>query len=414
MAADLDVWLREAERQIDLDAWEPPKKKSARRMRKETTFAEYSTEWVRNRRHPDGTPIEETSKQKHRENLRLYLIPAFGDKALGEISYKMVKDWYDNFTPVRKFVEVDVASRRGAVYRTFKAIMHTAATEPIDDDGHTLIDKSPAMIPAPKAEAKHEALIPTDQQLFKIYWAMPGWIRLSVLLAGKTGLREGEVLALTVECVHFDTHQIKIERAAKTVTYEDGTKVKELGKTKTKSSVRMADYPSFLDPFIKEHIETYTDGKPDSLLFKGTITGKIVSGQTLRNALNRTVQKVTPELTGMHFHDLRDTGLTAFMAAGGTLGETMGQGGHTSMKIASRYQKHLKSHISKVMDEMNKQHEEETHPTKNDSSALATVLSVMQPDAIVETLKKMDDSQKKKVIAALPEETQSQVLMALV
>lgn len=425
---DLQHWLDDAERLIRLDAWEPPRVKAVRSHRRGILFKSYAEDWVENRKHSDGTPIEETTKQKHRENLRLYLVPVFGDTPIVEISYKMVKDWYDGFKPVRSGRNVDSANRRGAVYRTLKAILNSAATEPLDDQGHTLIKESPALIkespaliPAPKANPKHEALIPSDQQLLAIYNEMPKWIRLAVLLAGKPGLREGEILALSVKRIEYEPHVIHVREAAKTVTSKAGVRSKTIGKPKTKSSVRDAEYPSFLEPYIREHIDEFTDGEPDSLLFTAPLAGGIVGAQTLRSCFSKAVSRATPELTGMHFHDLRDTGLTAFMAAGGTLGETMGQGGHTSMKIASRYQKHLKSHMEQVMKEMDRQYEEEIKGTPKEpvpvdpaTQALAGLLAAMEPTAIVEALKRMDAEQKKQVIGALPLEIQKEVILTFV
>jgi flagellar motility protein MotE (MotC chaperone) len=107
------------------------------------------------------------------------------------------------------------------------------------------------------------------------------------------------------------------------------------------------------------------------------------------------------------------------MAAGGTLGETMGQGGHTSMKIASRYQKHLKSHMEQVMKEMDRQHSEEIKgtpkepaPTAPATQALASLLTAMEPTAIAAALATMNEEQKKQILAALPAETVQQVLLA--
>lgn len=416
---DLDAWLRDAERLIRLDAWEPPNLKEARRTSETIKFTDYAAKWVETRQHPDGTPIEETTKQKHRENIRLYLDPAFGRKPVSEISYRMIKDWYDDFIPVRR--NVSLANRRGAVYRTLKAILNSAATEPIDDEGHTLIKESPALIPAPKARPKHEALIPSDAQLLAIYEEMPDWLRLSVLLAGKVGLREGEILALKVKRIDMEHHVIHVREAAKEIASQTGMRMRILGKPKTQSSVRDAEYPSFLDTYILKHISEFTDGKPESLLFTAPVAGGIVGGQTVRSSLSKAVARATPELVGMRFHDLRDTGLTAFMAAGGTLGETMGQGGHTSMKIASRYQKHLKSHTEQVMDQMNRMHEQETNKTSTpqaeaeeppEVNALTSLLTAMQPEAIAAALTKMDEEQKKQVLAALPPETVQQVLLA--
>jgi hypothetical protein len=51
----------------------------------------------------------------------------------------------------------------------------------------------------------------------------------------------------------------------------------------------------------------------------------------------------------MRFHDLRDTALTRLAELGATGGELMAQAGHTSLKVASVYQKASDSHRGEVM-----------------------------------------------------------------
>lgn len=86
------------------------------------------------------------------------------------------------------------------------------------------------------------------------------------------------------------------------------------------------------------------------MLFPGK-NGGLLAPQSLRNAWERT-RNIVPRLQGMHFHDLRDTALTRLAEMGATGGELMAQAGHTSLKVASVYQKASGSHRREVMSRL--------------------------------------------------------------
>lgn len=345
------AWLNRAEREIKLEAWTPPQLEREEKRRQAVTFSEYAKQWLDSRRRGDGSPIRETTKQKHREALRLYLYPAFGDKRMTDITAKDVQAWWDGFKPERAGEGASLEARRVAVYSTLRAIMGSAAKEPIDDDGTTLIKANPCNIRALRGDAKHQVVIAEVDQLQALYEAFPAWLRLGVYLSGYLGLREGEVLGLQRHDIDLSTMTLHVRRAAKTEEYENGTKAVVLGPPKTRSSVRDVAIPEFLAQPITDHLSQRVGKEPDALLFPAQRTGGVCSGQTFRNAFNRAKTKV-PALAGMRPHDLRDTALTRLAAMGATNGELMRQAGHRTLAVASKYQHRVQSHYDTVLDNL--------------------------------------------------------------
>lgn len=346
---EAEAWLSEAERAIKLDAWMPPQLTRKTERREAVTFAEYAAQWLDTRHRSTGEPIRETTKQKHREALRLYLLPFFGQTALADITAADVQRWWDTFTPDRAAERVNREARRANVYATLRAIMRSAATEPVDTDGSTLIKDTPCNLRALRGETKHKVVIAEIDQLQALYEAFPKWLRLYVYLSGYLGLREGECLGLERQDIELKNRMLHVRRAAKTVTYKDGRRENVLGETKTRGSVRDLRIPEFLAEPIADHLREFTGSEPDALLFPSPRSGGVCAGQTLRNAFTRAKEKV-PALAGMRPHDLRDTALTRLAAMGATNGELMRQAGHQTLAVASKYQHTVESHYTGVLD----------------------------------------------------------------
>lgn len=357
---EAEAWLSRAERDIKLGAWIPPQQRRETTRRESMTFGEYARRWLDGRRKADGEPIRETTKQKHREALRLYLLPFFGNTALADITAADVQRWWDTFTPYRADEGADRDARRYAVYCTLRAIMRSAATEPVDADGSTLIKATPCHLKAQRAAMRHKVVIAEIDQLQALYEAFPKWLRLYVYLSGYMGLREGECLGLQRRDVDAKNMILHVRRAAKTLTHADGTRETVLGATKTRGSVRDVRIPEFLAEPIADHLREFTGSEPTALMFTAPRTGGICTGQTLRNTFNRAKGKV-PALAGMRPHDLRDTALTRLAAMGATNGELMRQAGHQTLDVASRYQHTMESHYTGVLDSL-------THAVNSDGS----------------------------------------------
>lgn len=411
-------WLNTAERDIKLDAWTPPQIDRAREKREAVTFREYAEQWVRERRKADGEPIRETSKQKYREALRLYLYPAFGDKRLCDITAKDVQAWWDSFKPERAAEGTNLEGRRADIYAKLRAIMASAVKEPVDTEGNTLIKATPCTIKAARGDAKHKVVIAEIDQLRAVYEVMPAWLRLTVYLSGYLGLREGECLGLQRQDIDLDAMILHVRRAAKTEEYEDGSKRNVLGPPKSRGSVRDVAIPVFLAEPIRKHLEG-VGSEPDALLFPAPRSGGICAGQTVRNAFNRAIIK-TPALAGMRFHDLRDTALTRLAAMGATTGELMRQAGHQTLAVASKYQHRVQSHYESVIGNLETAVTTASAPTTettaaadDELAALAGVLAAMPLNDRVNVLRSLPAARRVAVLGVLPGDVKTDTLTEL-
>lgn len=344
-----EQWLNDEERLIRLGTWTPPSQRRHRHQGETTTFHDYAAKWIETRRKPDGTPIRETTRQKYRENLANHLDPTFADMPLTKITYHDILTWHDHY---RIGPNGKGEAQRTQSYVLLKAILDTAATEPLDDHGSTLIDRSPARLHITKPRKKHVSLIAELDELTTLAATMPAPLSLAVTLAGILGLREGEVCGLQRRDVELDATPpiLHVRHAVKPVYDRQGHRTLILGDPKSADSRRDVVIPDSLVPPLREHMSRYAGRGEDDMLFPGK-DGGLLAPQSLRNAWERT-RNIVPRLKGMHFHDLRDTALTRLAELGATGGELMAQAGHTSLKVASVYQKASNSHRGQVMSRL--------------------------------------------------------------
>lgn len=340
-----EKWLADVEASMRLGTWQPPSARRARERSDTTTFGEYAANWIETRHRADGEPVRETTKQKYRESVRNHLLETFGAMPVSRITPHDIQKWYDGF-PVRKG-GIGEGARRAA-YRTLRAILNTAATQPVDGDGNTLIERSPALLRSGTFHTRHVSLIAEVDELEILRRRMPANLAIAVPLAGFLGLREGECVGLRRRDVDLGNVVLHVRHALKPVYDADGHRTIVLGLPKSASSVRDLALPDFMVSLLREHMERFTGDDPDDFLIIGRTNGSMVAPQSLRNTWER-VREAVPRLKTMRFHDLRHTALTRLAEMGATNGELMAQAGHTSLKVASVYQQASDSHRKEVM-----------------------------------------------------------------
>ena len=342
-------WLDTAHLQILAGSWQPPMQRKARNTGKHITFDTYWPGWVENRHKADGSRIKESS------------------------------------------------------YRTLHAILESAATEPIDPQGDTIIPNNPCHLKLQRPKTHHTAVIAEISDLDKLAALLPAHLALTVYIAGIVGLRVGEVCALQRQDIDTINHIIHVRHSMMEV-YKNGHRHIELSTPKTTTSIRDASYPESLNRQIELHLGTYVKPEPDAQLFTGQ-TGSLLAPQSLKNAWNKA--KTRAGMEDIWFHDLRKTALTRMVEAGATVGEVMAQAGHASIDVASQYQKQSQSHQHKVMQNLDnliasehKSDKKHENPTGNNNT-------------LIELLRSLPEKQQIEIIANLPAEKQIEVLSYL-
>ena len=305
------------------------------------TFSVFSKRWL-----VDRHDLRPRTAEDYGDLVRLYLDPAFGDVALGQITPSAVRQWYAELSG-------RVPGRAHKAYRLLRTILNTAVAD-------ERIARNPCVVRGAGQDESAEREIPTIAEVEALSTAMPDRFALLVLVAAWCGLRRGELLALRrcdVDLVHGS---LRIERAL--TELRDGTLV--FGPPKTAAGRRAVHYPPPLAGPVAAHLAAHVGADPEALVFTGAKGGP-VRAKALYGAWNDARRSV-----GVRYrlHDLRHLGATLAAATGASTKEVMRRIGHASPQAALIYQ----------------------HATDDRDAAIAAALADLSPLATVSPLRPRD------------------------
>jgi integrase len=155
--------------------------------------------------------------------------------------------------------------------------------------------------------------------------------RVLVLMAAWTGLRWGELAALTrqrIDRMHGVVHVV-----ASMVQLGGGKRF--IGPPKSAAGRRSVAVPPHLWPAIVAHLFTYVGQEPTALVFTKA------SGVSMDRTNFHTMWRRATRAAGVpdyHFHDLRHLAATMAAITGATTRELMSRLGHSSSRAALIYQ----------------------------------------------------------------------------
>jgi integrase len=385
---DAWAWLSRERRLIDTDEWTPPlerirhadeERRSAEATRRTAdsmpTIAEYGREYLERR------DLAASTRDRYRQLFRFYILaePAtltrrgmvkgkpvakrgLGDVRVTELTRAMVRLWWQGLPVERR----ESSSRQA--YDLLRAIMNAALEA-------ELVDMNPVKVKAAaQAQASRERdldPLPIDV-LYAVADQMPERWRLGVLLGGVLGLRSGEVRALQRRdfTLNADVPTVKVHQSVKEA---EGTV--EIGPLKTARkgiATRTLPIPAVLLDDVKAHLRQHTQLGRTGLLFWRTQDGNPVKSVDWLRAFKKAcrdaadhmdsetdeAQHIRELLTGNGgyiFHGTRVTGLTwTYRLSGGNLRAVQAIAGHTSPKMALRYQRAEIDYLAAVADNVSK------------------------------------------------------------
>ena len=264
----------------------------------------------------DGSKLAAGSQRKHREYLTHLSHAFFWKYPLTGITTEDINRWLadlDNFN--------GGATPRKKTFQLLKSVYSKAVAE-------GAVANSPVTMKAPAVPKSRQAQIPpaTGEELQTIYAAMPTTTRISVWLGAILDLRIGEVVSLQVQDWNPTTQTLRICHSAD----ENGG----LKDTKTATSNTTQPVPPQLGKLINEAC----DGKQPTDFIVTCADGSHITPNRLRDHFNEAKAKAgRPDL---HFHTLRATSITAAVAAGASLKDTMTWGRHADAQTSiERYQR---------------------------------------------------------------------------
>ncbi|MCP3822514.1 site-specific integrase [Streptomyces sp. A3M-1-3] len=304
---EADDWLAERQTELRRGDWVDPDAGAV-------NFKEYAIRWVKERR------LSATTDELYRRNLRLHILPTFGELDLDEITAPLVRAWRSE-----RLDTTGADTTIAKCYRLLKAILETA----VDDE---LIRRNPCRIRGAGKESADERPTATVQQVDALADAMgPRW-RLMVYLAAYGPARPEEQAAMRRPDVDLENVGVWIRNAEPELT----TGRRAPGDTKSAAGRRYLVLPGFLERDLKRHLAWYAEKKPDGLLFVGE------KGAPFRRSSFGRKWRKARAMVGLpdnfRFYDLRHTGHTLSTQSGATLKDTMVRAGQSSEKAALIYQ----------------------------------------------------------------------------
>lgn len=264
----------------------------------------------------DGRELAAGSKRKHREYLAHLSHALFWKYPLTGITTEDINRWLADLGNFN-----GGATPRKKTFQLLKAIYSKAVAE-------GAAETSPVTMKAPAVPKSRQAQIPpaTAEELQTIYANMPKTTRISVWLGAILDLRIGEVVSLQVQDWNSKTQTLRVCHSAD----ENGG----LKETKTATSNTTQPVPPQLGKLISEAC----NGKQPTDFVVTCADGSHITPNRLRDHFNDAKAKAgRPDL---HFHTLRATSITAAVAAGANLKDTMQYGRHADAATSiERYQR---------------------------------------------------------------------------
>jgi integrase len=195
----------------------------------------------------------------------------------------------------------------------------------------------------PKELEKNTAL--SDYDIEKLVAACKEDLRhFPFLFACFTGLRAGELLALTYKDIDFRDNMINVNKSVKYLTVEGDYKPL-LSEAKTESSVRRVPILTEIRPMLQEHISQARQRNRifsfngDFLLFPSA-TGTYRETNNFRQAYQRLCDKLGIE-EGRTIHSLRHTFCTILARQGVSLLDASRLMGHSNVNITAKVYSHI-------------------------------------------------------------------------
>ncbi len=239
----------EAERALAVAVGEQTKNAWVNPRSGRLTFATYAEGWIDHR-----SGLRPRTVELYEYQLRVHLLPTFGELALNEITPAHVRSWHSRLTKAATPGSVTISK----VYRLLRAILNTA----VEDE---LISKNPCNIKGAGSERSPERPIATVEQVDQLASAIDARFRALVYLATYTTLRYGELFALRRRNIDLEGRTISVVEQVSHLA--DGTLI--VGPPKTAAGVRVVSIPASLVPEVERHLVEYVSEEADAPVFRG-------------------------------------------------------------------------------------------------------------------------------------------------
>ena len=271
-------------------------------------FSDWLDTWLTQYKANSITPSTYESYQGFIEQ---HIKPALGNILIGEITADQIQQLLNNKQKVGARKDGRTGALSTSSVMKIKIIINASLKQAVKNH---LISSNPTEAVTPPKMTRREIRVLTPEEQDKFMNALKGH-RLEALfkLALATGMRKGELLALTWEKVDFEDNTISISKTAKRVRNQETMKSSiEVGGPKSKSGYREIPMLPSVAPILSKHyILQQKEQKEAGSAYNqlGIVFCSKVGTYIEARRINSTLEKILKQAGVEHinFHALRHT-----------------------------------------------------------------------------------------------------------
>ena len=266
--------------------------------------------------------VKPATYSAYEEHVRVHIKPHVGEVRLTRLAPHMVQTMYNYLLEEQKLSPKSVKNIHGVFHRAMEQARKLGylRTNPLDS------------VILPRAEKKQISTIEDDKMLAFLDAIKGDPYELVLFVTAFTGLRQGEVLGLTWDCVDFKTNTLLINKQHNRVKGDTEFRFSSLKNDKIRTLTAATDVMEALmkqkriqAQWAKVAGELWDNS--DNLVFT-TETGRYINNKTLYMNFKRVMEKIG--LEDLRFHDLRHTNAVNALRAGDDIKTVQENLGHAT------------------------------------------------------------------------------------
>ena len=266
--------------------------------------------------------IKPATRSAYEEHIRVHIKPSLGDIPLKQLSTRDIQQLYTNLLKERELSPKTVRNIHGVLHRTLEQTKLL---------GYIRVNPADAAV-TPRVEKKQVETLDAED-IGKFLAAIRGTkYEYPLFVAVFTGLRQGELLGLTWDCVDFEHGMLLINKQHNRVKGDTEFRFASLKNDKARV-LTVADEVIDVLKLQKQRQESWGAAlgngweNPDNLVFT-TEFGRYINNKILYQNFKRIAKKLgKPDL---RFHDLRHTYAVNSLRAGDDIKTVQENLGHVT------------------------------------------------------------------------------------
>lgn len=271
--------------------------------------------------------LKESSYIRYRNMISNYIIPRLGDTTTGAIDYALLSAYVSKLLASGGVKGKGLSSKMAAdILSVIKEILKYASM------CKYAVDPSAMNVSVKQKNAPVQTLETADyRRLIKYLQANPTLLNRGILICAFTGIRIGELCALTWGDFSFEKKILHVHKTMQRLQTPDGDSKTTILITEPKSKCSIRDIP------IPEVILPYLDtlGTADAFILSGS-SESYVEPRTMQNHFKRILRQCNIE--DINFHALRHTFATRCVELGFDIKSLSEILGHANVNITlNRY-----------------------------------------------------------------------------